>query len=387
MRRLATILCILSVAAISVAASPPASAPSRVPTQVDPARLTAPVTGVPAAAGRLLDARGHAVRGTVAAVVWPSEAMNRDIRVGDSFVTPTVGWTRTGTDGTYTIEVDPSLIPEPYLEPDGRVNLEFVGWTDEWTGSWGAPATPSSGLLMATASGADLLVGDIVADQPMTSYRAVSDDAVAPAAGDVASSPTPCTWNLRSEFDVNTSIGRTWTSSTDRGWMYSGSSQGMTVGYGFSLTGAYGTWTQKGTTSATSGVTFEWNESTTDLQYFVAQRYGRYQLMSCAGQWQNNWQAKYRFNIGTHTTGSPGTKPGFPSCYPNDAGLWTRNRTDGHSLYLSGGVKSQPGLGVDLSAESNWSQTHILKYRLMAYGKLCGTNDVPALASEVQTWR
>ena len=54
---------------------------------------------------------------------------------------------------------------------------------------------------------------------------------------------------------------------------------------------------------------------------------------------------------------------------------------------MSAGVKSAAALGIDLSVDTNYSSTHVLKYRLVASGKLCGTNDVPARASEVQTSR
>jgi hypothetical protein len=394
MRRLIVVLYLSSIAAASVPPLPDAAAWSKVPPDVDPARLEAPIPGVPVATGKLLDMRGRGVAGMVAAVLWPSEAMNREIHVGDSVPTPTVGWTRTGADGSYTIEIDPALVPSSYIEPDGRINLDYVGWTDDSIGRSGAPSTLASSSLAAlksadAARGSAPLTLDIVMDLPLTGFR-TTDGSQAVAAGDaVAASTTVCTWNLRSEYDVNTIIGRAWTHGSDRGWMYTASSHGMTVGFATSTSGAYGTWTARGTTSASSGVTFEHAESTTDRDFRVAQRYGRYQLMDCAGVWQNNWQSRYRFAIGTFTTGGPGTKPSFPSnnCYPNAAGIWTRHLSDGKAFTMSTGVKSAAALGIDLSVEVSYSSTHVLKYRLLSAGLLCGSNDVPARASEVQTSR
>ncbi len=68
-------------------------------------------------------------------------------------------------------------------------------------------------------------------------------------------------------------------------------------------------------------------------------------------------------------------------------GLWQRNLTTGNHFTAAAGVKIAPILGIDLSMDSNYASTHILKYRLAANGKVCGDNNVPAYASNVNTGR
>lgn len=397
LRRLAVFLA-LPLALTTMAAAPRAAGVvDKVPADVDLARLARPITGLPVANGVLKNAKQHGAAGVIADVLWPSEAMNRQLHVGSSIPTLTVGWTRTDASGSYTIEVDPALVPASYIEPDGRINLDFVGWTDAQVGRMGSPvdlggAEQIAAEPSATHAGKPIHL-DVIADRPNIALRTVagpqkvhsdseSTDAITPLS-------TSCTWNVKSEYNANASIGRTWSYGNDKGWMKSGSSQSMTLGYAVSTTGLYGSWSARGRTTASSGVSFEWAESIVYREFFVSQHWGRYQLMDCSGNWQNNWYSKVMYSNGGYSDANASGKPTFPAanCFANSAGLWQRDQTDGYAYKMSGGVKTAAALGVNLYDESNYSTTHVLKYRLIATGKVCGTNAAPAKASEVSTSR
>src|SRR6266508_2254430 len=98
------------------------------PAVVDASVLGRTTAGPIVASGRLLDAGGRPSPGTVALVAWPNDASNRAAGVGATVLTPTVGWAAAGSDGSFSLRLDPTLVTADYVNADGRVNLEAIGW-------------------------------------------------------------------------------------------------------------------------------------------------------------------------------------------------------------------------------------------------------------------
>ncbi len=343
--------------------------PSVIPAPVDASRADMGVNGPTIATGQLLDAGGHPAAGGVVVIAWPSEAWNRSLQVGDFIPTPTVGWGEASDDGSFSLTVDPTLITPDFVNADGRVNLEAIGWVGDRQGSW------SFATHVAAAEHPAITIR---AGAPLATRRAT---AVTPLAGDI------CSYRLLSTSDRWVVIGETWPWGSDRGWMLSTSSHSVTVGAAVSSTGAYGGWTASGSSTSSSGVTFEWAESSANRDYRVGQRFGKYRLWCSASGWRNDYRERYVLSTGGFTNALLGSAPSYANCAPVAMGLWQRDSTLGKHSVFGTGVKIASLIGIDLSVDTNYASTRILKYRLVSAGKVCGSDGVPSLAGKVKTSR
>lgn len=336
------------------------------------------------ATGRLLDADGRPSPGTVALVAWPNEAWNRAAGVGATIPTPTVGWAAAGSDGWFTLRIDPALVTVDYVNTDGRVNLEAIGWTSNHQGSWSF-AAPIPGVVDATSVVAAPII-TVRASLPLAgrgerSVTATLPGAVAPLAGEI------CSYRLLSTSDRWVVIGETWPYGSDKGWMQSSSSHSVTVGVAISGSGTYGSWTASGSSTSSSGVTFEWAESSAARDYRVQERFGKYRLWCSASGWRNDYREKYVLSTGGFSNASLSTRPNYANCAPVGAGLWKRDASTGNHSVFAAGVKISSLLGIDLSVDTNYASTRVLKYRLATPGRVCGSDAAPALAGKVMTSR
>ena len=371
----------------TVAAAPagPAIDPSTAPAGIDSSVLRAPTNGSIVATGRLVDAHGRPSAGFVAAIAWPNEDANRRINVGDSIVTPTVGWARAAADGAFSLRVDPSLVGADYLTPDGSVNLTAVGWNTRNQGQWSFPAhlgSSTSTALAASAADARPEIA-IAATQPLSQKS--SPQGTQTADGANAAAGVVCLWVLVSSFNVWALIGQTTPYGPDYGWMKSVSNQSMTVGVGFSSSGdVKGAYSASGSTTTSSGVTFTWPESIYYRQYFVQLVYGKYRWYCGIGT--NSYMTQARYPTGGYTYGGI-ARTAYTHCAPVSAGVWERSSSSGNHFSTSAGVQIASIIGINLSLDTNYDTSHILSYRLAGDGKVCGDNNVPAFASNVTTAR
>jgi hypothetical protein len=336
------------------------------PSRVDLARVRVD-KAKPAGTGRLLDREGRPAVGRVAILAWPGTSIKRHLQIGDSFVTPTVGFARVGREGRIELRIDPGLIPAEYIEADGSVDLEAIGWTSARMGLRKFVAKVRNGEVRATES-VDVRL----------EHGLITKD----SKGQAITPQTHCSVINYSTYVSWGHSGRAWPYGSDKGWMKISNSHSTTVGNAFSVSGAYGSWSQSGTESSSLGVTFEFAESIYYRAFATSYRYSKSQD-SCSLQWYS-----YHLNpVGTSITTSPGAKPSMTRCFAQAAGVWERNATKGSAFSLAVGMKTGPTLGVDLSLSTQYSSSRILKYRLVSNGKLCGSNNDPAYASEVQTSR
>lgn len=349
--------------------------------------MQAPTNGPVVAVGTLVDADGLPAAGTVAVTAWPDETFNRTLGIGSQVVTPTVGWARAGSDGSFTLRVDPRLLGADYVSPDGVVNLVAIGWTQTSQGSWAFPATVGFTMASFTSS---------TSSSPTAAARfTITAKDRRTSAGDLTSSSATltgnvvplasCSWLLQSSYDAMTVIGQTWPYGLDTGWMSSDTSHSMTVGVAASTSGTYGSWSANGTSITSSGVTFTWAESTAYRNYQVQLRYGKYRL-ACGGLLMNSYSEMVQYPTGGFTTASI-SGSSLSQCVPVSMGVWQRVQSNGNHFTLAGGVLIAPLLGINLSVDTDYATSHILYYRLTADGKVCGDNNVPSLASNVNTSR
>jgi hypothetical protein len=373
----------LALPVLTAAASPQQPARAQVPLGIDASVLQAPTNGPVVATGKLTDSQGRGVTGTVAVLAWPNEAFNRTLRVGDRVTTPTVGWAPAGTDGSFSIRVDPTRVGVDYLRPDGTANLDAVGWTQASQGSWAfsaqirAPAVAHGVQTSPALAAARLVIKTEQRLSPGRDVRAKLGTGAAPAKPDFN-----CYWVLISTYDTWSIIGQTMPWGPDLGWMMSQSSQSMTVGVAASSSGTYGSWSASGTSSVSSGVSFTWAANTNYRNYQVSLRYGKYKY-SCPGGPYREWAI---YPTGGYTT-SYVSYPYYSYCYTVSAGVWARSASNGNHFNASGGVLIGGLLGINLSIDSNYDSSHVLYYQLMDNGTVCGDNNVPAYASNVTTSR
>lgn len=61
--------------------------------------------------------------------MWPNETVKKNLMVGMSVVTPTVGWAQTDNSGAFTLDVDTTKLGAGYYSADGQVNFQAIGWS------------------------------------------------------------------------------------------------------------------------------------------------------------------------------------------------------------------------------------------------------------------
>ena len=313
----------LAVSPLYAAASPAHSiatlgAQDTVAMGVDSSVLKTQTVGPAVASGKLTDSAGLGTAGTIAALAWPNEAYNRKEGAGTQVPTPTVGWALAGSDGSFTLHVDPSKIGADHMRTDGSVNLIALGWTQKSQGFWSftAQVGPSSNVARIT----------IAAHQPLV------------AAKPVASSPgkqVVCGWvGPKSTYDAMSIIGQTEPWGADTGSMVSNSTEATSVGAAYSYTGGgYGSWSQSGSSTTSVGTSKTWLMDTNYKNYQRQIRYGKYQY--CYG---STWGEFAMYGTGGYGSALIGYEY-YSQCAPLDGGycrVATRMETITPTLQASG---------------------------------------------------
>jgi hypothetical protein len=389
-------------AGVLIASAAPASTlalspQTNVPAGIDASLLSTPVSGPVVATGTLRDSSGRGAAGNVAVVAWPSEKYNasHNIKVGSAVNTPVVGWTTSDASGNFTLRLDPSRVSNDYIQPDGQINLDAIGWTGDVLGrsSFAAPfAAPSAALTTKSTTSQTSVAApapriDLKADQKFV--PAASSTSSVPAAQGITVKPQatyPVYWVLQSTYDAPAAIGETWPWGSDTGWMKASSSHSLTVGVAASGSGTYGSWSASGSLSTSSGVTFTWAKSINYRAYYVTLQYGIYReyVLSTPA---NVYQARVIQPTGNHTDGAAGSQPSWNYCRAQSQGAWSRSDGVGNDFKLGGGVVISKLLGINLSVDSAYNSSSEIDYELQAYGQLCGSDNYAAYSTYVKTSR
>jgi hypothetical protein len=337
------------------------------PPDVDRRVLAAGIAGPVVATGVLLDARRHATAGMVAALALPTEAFNRTIQVGDEVPTPTVGWSRAGTNGAFKLRIDPTLLSKDQREKGDRVNLLLIGWNEQSLGQWAMTAN------VEPVRGQTLRAAKLRLDSPNASNPELRGSKV---------QPTYCSRTLQSTYDTWTIIGETWPYGAHTGNVTMRVGQTTSVGFASSATGRIGSWSPRGSLDTENSVEDDFNGlSGAFRDYRMQVRYGRYRS-TCGYYYEERL-----FATGGFTSTALDSRD-FPTSWNHCApvvGTWKRTTSDGSSYSLGAGVLISALIGINLGLSTNYSETRTISYFYNGNYKVCGNNDVPSRASRVRS--
>jgi hypothetical protein len=386
MRRIAILAGLVLLAAglpSQVAAS---TAPTFVPKGLQTAVFHSPTSGPTVASGTLRDRAGAALPGWVALLAWPTEKVTRTVGIGQSVAIPTVGWARAGSDGRFSVRIDPKLIPDGYLSDQGQVDLDVLGWTAtalgvrSFSAQLGTANRAQAAEMNSIAKPASL---DVSARGAIRETSPVNASTAASAGGDSGAGPLAyCDGTRVGTYSVWTRVADTWPYfSNSYGWVEIEASHSETVGIGVTVGG---TWSESGTHTTSSG--FSWTPPGTTY-------YREWDIEMDYGKWYYSCTWEYKF----YPDGPGGGTISYSIPYQNkwngaycshvDPGVWKRELSDYNHFSLSGGVKSSSVIGINLSINTDYSTTSGVKkktvYQLTQWSYLCGSNAKPAWASRI----
>jgi hypothetical protein len=162
--------------------------------------------------------------------------------------------------------------------------------------------------------------------------------------------------------------------------MVSQSTESTSLGAAYSYNGGgYGTWSQSGSFSSSVGTSKTWNADTNYKSYQRQMRYGRFQYC-----YSSTWGEWALYGTGGYGSTSIGYEY-YSNCYPLDPGYWSRTSSSGNHYTDSVGVNIVGLLGINLSVDTNYDNSHTLTYYTGSYEHICGDNNVPAYSSNVNT--
>jgi len=339
---------------------------SKVPAIVDESIFSSASNGPEVATGALADRSGRATAGTVVALAWPTEAVNKKFKVGDRIPTPTVGWGRAGSDGSFSLKLNSARITTDYVDGSGQLDLVLVAFDGSSQTQWGMSAHLDSAQ---PKEHVDMRMTDPIAGGPSGGV----------AFGQPVSAVAGCYYVLKATYNAWDNVAESYpyyystTSSFSIGYSHT-----MTLGAATSASGNYGTWSAGGGYAVTSGVSFSWSASNADRVYQVQTQYGKYQAICLP------WLVKPIGPTGGARTVSSGWLDMCGYAVAVGAGLtWTRNQSSGYHFSESWGVDISPWIGIDLSVDTAYASDRSLTYNFQRSSKLCGNNNYPASAGRI----
>lgn len=343
------------------------------------------------ASGRVLDESGAPVSGAqIEASAYPDASVMGALKVGDSFSLIPIATTTSGKDGTFTIPAAyQAITAQMGARPSRPVNIQIVVNSPEGSTQYAMPVDLSAGVGDAVAKAtdvatvADASVGstglwlDLTLTQPPLNSGSPAAEGAAPAAMTAAAGiPSNCT--------LVTDYGPRWvvvgqTSATTGGHTQkftfsTGASSSLGVGY--SLTGAYGSFSSSGTQSWSSTTSIGFPTYSTSGTRLMKTQY-RYAKVHCY-QYVSNY---YYYNVvpTAFVTGSTTVASSTPTanyCASFSAGsTFTKSSTS--AVTYSSGVSISNMIGINLSARTGFTGTAKLYYTFSSSRHLCGKSDYP----------
>jgi hypothetical protein len=351
--------------------------------------------------GQLTGRNGKPTGGTIEAFAWPIETLESHLPDGASVDRIAVAAAQVGANGKFQLRLDSASLPPGYVSSAGQVDLELVAWnadgqtqsftsvrshSADGTSLWVNPTAPedvSASQAAAHGARASLALTEARTSGPSTSEALTTETSTSAAGGVEPQLGIPvCPPSvLVSSHNVWVLIGRSMNyNSTQTSWMVDGASQSITLGVATSAQSTVG-YKLSGTSSTTSGINFDWAPSSSDRRYYTQVNYGKYRF-TCAGV--TSYTFRPRFTTGGYTETLISYNPSWANCVTVSAGTWSRNTTQGSTTSFSGGVEAFGVISLNLSFESTYSSNRALNYRQTATRRLCGNNNVPSLAGEIE---
>ena len=125
------------------------------------------------------------------------------------------------------------------------------------------------------------------------------------------------------------------------------------------------------------GTTKSWNPDTYYKNYYRVVRYGKYQYC-----YSSTWGELPMYGTGGYWSDYNVSYQYFPNCQLLDPGTWSRNASNGNHFTNSAGVGISGILGINLSVDTNYDNSHTISEVTNNYEHICGDN---SNASNVNT--
>lgn len=343
------------------------------------------ITGDTVISGRVAmpDGRAAAKGAEIVLASWPSESTLRALRPGDFVRMTPIAKTTSDSAGRYSLRIDAKALQGLRARPELRndkLNVEVTASTFGGVAAYAstldvnfttgktsmAPADPADARRAKGPSSVDLRLDSVQS-------RQVSED-------DARRAPSMCGATFQRSY------GPRW---VDVGGLYSIKSGGYsadqvysrgassTLGAGYSVSAAAGSWTQSGsfTSGSDSSVNFTARSDSNGWINRTQFEYGRYYGTFCSPR--NVFYYRVRqiaFVAGASS--AVATVPNATYCTSFSAGSgFTKESTT--STTFSAGADLSGVIGIDLSAQTGYSTTSRNSYSFSSSSRLCGTNGYP----------
>lgn len=393
----ASVVAMLSSTQAASASSPAAPTP---PTAdlvglVDSASLTTPVV----ASGHILKSDGSAAAfADVVLYAWPANDALKGLSPGDGFKLQAVGAATADINGAYTLRIASADLVSPMADSSGIINFEIdAGAIGQGTVPFGFPRKfdPSTGSMTEIGGTPPALASGPTASGSLWSVAPEHADVVLPLNG--ASTGTQNVGPPGSTSAVNkgsctlavvTNYGPGWdivgqTYSTTTGvthqFVYtSGSSSSL--GEGFSLSGAYGSFSASGTTGvgSTGSETYPVQGNGQYAYYeteFTFEKFRR----TCINPRQPT-TVDYLAKAVSWAAGAqiqrPSGAPAAGYCVSQLAGSVFRKEST-TAITWTNGFSVGGFVGINLSTDTGYSTSASVEYSFSAQRHLCGTGGYP----------
>ncbi|GAB3056954.1 hypothetical protein GCM10027053_18120 [Intrasporangium mesophilum] len=338
-------------------------------------------------AGRLTDGRGiTAAQAKATLVAWPP--VNRNQREGDRIKLLPVSVASTDSQGNFRLTLRRSAELEQYIDPTTRLlDLDVLAQSGDERGTYSFTVT------IPPATGGSLTGVRLARDETRSADTGVTIRLRGPAAPtsrtpsassrDVAPStaavlPKLCSTTTGPSYYpyvLTGSLYSTWSGFTGS-YEYKTSAT-SNLGVGYSISGAYGTFSQSGTSTKSSSQTFTWNQTGIFYKYYKPQwKYTKYDTWCGSGWVYSTYHyVRPQFATGGGTTTSFSSAPSATRCVAQSGYSWTTDNET--ALTWTNGVSIKSALGVDLSANSSWTDNNRISITNGKYRHVCGTRDYP----------
>jgi hypothetical protein len=349
-----------------------------------------PSATLPAIEGNVLTAEGSPATGaTVRLVVWPRNEVEAALVEGDSVKLQELGVGVVEEDGRFALPVAPDLLA-PHADSTGLVNLQAIA-VDEVRGGL-APHGFTKRLKKNPLT--DLWELENVAPEKGVLYtpervklvlNEASTDLADGGSTDEAAEEVPLDKSCYAGLVQN--LGLAWgivgqvfhnMSGVTSDFSYMGGAS-SSLGIGYSVSGALGSWKSSGTNAKSSA--YEENFPTQGdyaKKYLWSKfEYGKYRVHCDGSTYAYHYEVRAKQWAGGGGLTSVSSSPTATYCVPKPAGS-TYSLASTKSITYTNGADVSKWIGIDLSASTGYSSAAKISGKYGPRGQLCGTNGYPA---------
>jgi hypothetical protein len=324
-----------------------------------------------------LDAAGRATRGHITLVAWPRNDVLAQLNVGDEAKLGPAAETDSNSDGSFTLSVADETSLTPYVDTDGTVNFQLVATTSQGSTSraFARRLSVDRGLASWTS------VND---SEPAPETLAIGPtEAVGGTAAPLAADKTGiCITTVIANYDLRLDvIGEVYTGAHTTADLKYLSGSSSTLGVGYSVSGAYGSWSQSGTSSATQNFAVDFPTQTTNRNTVFESNFGWQKTrFTCAGQQSYNLRQVEFQGGSTYYTAASAPTANYCTSYVGGTGV---TKDTANAITFSNGAKLGSVVGIDLSSKTGFNSSTKISFTFATTGLLCGTDAYPPSASRV----